>query len=342
MGSCGCCARAPRRLHLVIAGDRACWRAGSRRWSRQVRAAAARARRLLARPQGQGRAGRCPTAEASGASPVEAQVAVLGEDLSGAGQARGAGAGAAPAGGAGRRTTPVALQPVPGRGAAGQVDAGPLLDARAPGRAADVGAVRHRRRRPRPARPRPGRDPDRDGRRACRSRGRTSVLRLAAGGRAARAAGAGHHARAPTCSVGASATTAVVGTAGPGGRLVDRLRALPAAALVLVDDAEILREGPSPGLQALVRQARDRGLDVVLGGGRRPTSPPASPAGCRGPPRAPGPAAVAPGAWSTPRSSATASPAVSWSTGCSPAGGGLRWRPAASRCRPGPAGRAGR
>ncbi|WP_344553764.1 FtsK/SpoIIIE domain-containing protein [Pseudokineococcus marinus] len=49
--------------------------------------------------------------------------------------------------------------------------------------------------------------------------------------------------------------------------LVEALRAVPGPGLVLVDDAEALREGPlAPALAALVRQARDRSLGVLVAG----------------------------------------------------------------------------
>jgi len=50
--------------------------------------------------------------------------------------------------------------------------------------------------------------------------------------------------------------------------VVERLRALGDGAVVLIDDGERLKEGPlAPVMGALVRQARDRGFQVVLGGG---------------------------------------------------------------------------
>ncbi|UMG93305.1 AAA family ATPase [Nocardioides sp. TF02-7] len=50
--------------------------------------------------------------------------------------------------------------------------------------------------------------------------------------------------------------------------VVERLRALQNGSLVLIDDGERLKEGPlAPVMGALVRQARDRGFNVVLGGG---------------------------------------------------------------------------
>jgi S-DNA-T family DNA segregation ATPase FtsK/SpoIIIE len=50
--------------------------------------------------------------------------------------------------------------------------------------------------------------------------------------------------------------------------VVERLRALGPGSVVLIDDGERLKEGPlAPVMGALVRQARDRGFHVVLGGG---------------------------------------------------------------------------
>lgn len=50
--------------------------------------------------------------------------------------------------------------------------------------------------------------------------------------------------------------------------VVERLRALSNGSIVLIDDGERLKEGPlAPVMGALVRQARDRGFHVVLGGG---------------------------------------------------------------------------
>ncbi|KAA1427212.1 FtsK/SpoIIIE domain-containing protein [Nocardioides antri] len=50
--------------------------------------------------------------------------------------------------------------------------------------------------------------------------------------------------------------------------VVGRLRALESGAIILIDDGERLKEGPlAPVMGALVRQARDRGFHVVLGGG---------------------------------------------------------------------------
>jgi S-DNA-T family DNA segregation ATPase FtsK/SpoIIIE len=61
---------------------------------------------------------------------------------------------------------------------------------------------------------------------------------------------------------------AVVGIDHAPDDVVERLRALGAGSIVLVDDGERLKEGPlAPVMGALVRQARDRGFHVVLGGG---------------------------------------------------------------------------
>lgn len=61
---------------------------------------------------------------------------------------------------------------------------------------------------------------------------------------------------------------AIVGTDHEPQDLVERFRALPDGSVLLVDDAELLREGPLAGLLlAVVRQARDRGFLVVVAGG---------------------------------------------------------------------------
>ena len=50
--------------------------------------------------------------------------------------------------------------------------------------------------------------------------------------------------------------------------VVERLRGLSDGSVVLIDDGERLKEGPlAPVMGALMRQARDRGFHVVLGGG---------------------------------------------------------------------------
>jgi S-DNA-T family DNA segregation ATPase FtsK/SpoIIIE len=59
----------------------------------------------------------------------------------------------------------------------------------------------------------------------------------------------------------------IAGTEGPVDALVGKLRALPPGSLVLVDDAEMLREGElAPALAALVRQAREKGWGVLVAG----------------------------------------------------------------------------
>ena len=61
---------------------------------------------------------------------------------------------------------------------------------------------------------------------------------------------------------------AVVGTDAEPASVVEQVRALPDGALVLVDDAEQLKEGPlAPVLLAVVRQGRDRGFATVVAGG---------------------------------------------------------------------------
>ena len=101
--------------------------------------------------------------------------------------------------------------------------------------------------------------------------GRTAVLRAAAAVAARR--GLGLLAVAPRGEgVLAADVRALGGEALAGGEvaleaLVEALRAVPAPGLVLVDDAEALREGPlAPALAALVRQARDRSLGVLVAG----------------------------------------------------------------------------
>jgi S-DNA-T family DNA segregation ATPase FtsK/SpoIIIE len=59
----------------------------------------------------------------------------------------------------------------------------------------------------------------------------------------------------------------VTGTAGPVDELVTKLRALTPGSLVLVDDAEMVREGElAPALSALIRQAREKSWCVVVAG----------------------------------------------------------------------------
>jgi DNA segregation ATPase FtsK/SpoIIIE, S-DNA-T family len=60
---------------------------------------------------------------------------------------------------------------------------------------------------------------------------------------------------------------AVVGTMVPGEDVLGALRGLPASSLVLVDDAEMLRDGPVAGaLMAVVRQASEKEWGVVVAG----------------------------------------------------------------------------
>ncbi len=200
-----------------------------------------------------------------GETLVEAQVAVLGEDLSGAGQAQAVRALAVRL--AERDdATPAGLQPFRVEGLPALVEAEALIGAGVAGRPAmwlpfgvggddlellglDLGAT--------PVAMVAG----------LPGSGRTSVLRLALA--VARERGQQVLGICPRRSPLSEALgdAAVVGTAGPVDRLVDRLRALPAGSLVLVDDAEILREGDLvPGLQALVRQAREKDWGVVVAG----------------------------------------------------------------------------
>lgn len=61
---------------------------------------------------------------------------------------------------------------------------------------------------------------------------------------------------------------AVVGTEAEPTAVVERLRGLTDGSVVLIDDGEALREGPlAPVLLAVVRQARERGFTVVVAGG---------------------------------------------------------------------------
>ncbi len=63
-------------------------------------------------------------------------------------------------------------------------------------------------------------------------------------------------------------TAAVLGTDASPEEVVGRLRDLPDGALVLVDDAELLRDGPlAPVLTAVIRQGRERGFAMVVAGG---------------------------------------------------------------------------
>ncbi|GAB2686089.1 FtsK/SpoIIIE domain-containing protein [Thalassiella azotivora] len=101
--------------------------------------------------------------------------------------------------------------------------------------------------------------------------GRTSVLRFAAA--AASARGVGLLALCPrgegplAAQVRAAGGAVEVGTSGPLEGLVERLRALPSPGLVVVDDAEALREGAlAPAMQAAVRQAREKGFGILLAG----------------------------------------------------------------------------
>ncbi len=102
--------------------------------------------------------------------------------------------------------------------------------------------------------------------------GRTAVLRFALAVAAARGARAlvvsprGGQLAAEASAVFGEASVCT-GTGGPAERLVGGLRALPPQALVLVDDAELLRDGELvPVLLALVRQAREKHWGVVVAG----------------------------------------------------------------------------
>jgi len=101
--------------------------------------------------------------------------------------------------------------------------------------------------------------------------GRTAALRAAAATAARR--GLGLLALSPrgegelAGDVRALGGEALTGSEVPLDALVAALRAVPGPGLVLVDDAEALREGPlAPALAALVRQARDRSLGVLVAG----------------------------------------------------------------------------
>jgi S-DNA-T family DNA segregation ATPase FtsK/SpoIIIE len=98
--------------------------------------------------------------------------------------------------------------------------------------------------------------------------GRTGVLRFAA----AAAKQRGVQVLAVTPRPGPlgeelAAEDVVVGTAGPVDDLVTKLRGLRPGGLVLVDDAEMLRESElSPALSALIRQAREKSWGVLVAG----------------------------------------------------------------------------
>jgi S-DNA-T family DNA segregation ATPase FtsK/SpoIIIE len=98
--------------------------------------------------------------------------------------------------------------------------------------------------------------------------GRTGVLRFAAA--AARRRGVqvlGISPRPGGLRDDLPADAVVAGTAGPVDELVTKLRGLSPGSLVLVDDAEMLREGElAPALAALVRQAREKGWGVLVAG----------------------------------------------------------------------------
>ena len=100
--------------------------------------------------------------------------------------------------------------------------------------------------------------------------GRSTVLRFALaaahgrGGPALAVCPAGGEVAAAVADAGGWACT---GTEGVAEELTARLRSLPPESLVLVDDAELLREGPlAPVLLALVRQARQRRWGVLVAG----------------------------------------------------------------------------
>lgn len=101
--------------------------------------------------------------------------------------------------------------------------------------------------------------------------GRTTALRAAVAVAARR--GLGLLAVAPRGEDALTAEVSALGgrvLAGPGTTLdvlVEALREVTGPGLVVVDDAEALRDGPlAPALQALVRQARERRLGVLVAG----------------------------------------------------------------------------
>jgi S-DNA-T family DNA segregation ATPase FtsK/SpoIIIE len=97
--------------------------------------------------------------------------------------------------------------------------------------------------------------------------GRTSVLRLVV--EAARRRGQSVLGICPRVSELSRelGDAAVVGAGAPVEQVVEALRSLPSSALIVVDDAEMVREGPLvPALQALVRQAREKEWAVVVAG----------------------------------------------------------------------------
>jgi len=97
--------------------------------------------------------------------------------------------------------------------------------------------------------------------------GRTSTLRFLADW--ARATGRDVLAITPSANALGAALPehSLVGTDHAPDELVDRLRALADGSLLLVDDAEMLRDGPlAPVMLAVVRQARDRGFSLVVAG----------------------------------------------------------------------------
>lgn len=98
--------------------------------------------------------------------------------------------------------------------------------------------------------------------------GRTSTLLFLA--RWAQATGRGVLAFTPVANALSEelGEAAVVGTDQEPAAVVERLRSTPDGALVLVDDGELLREGPlAPVLLAVIRQGRDRGFATVVAGG---------------------------------------------------------------------------
>lgn len=100
------------------------------------------------------------------------------------------------------------------------------------------------------------------------SSGRTNTLRFVA--RWARGEGRQVLAFTPSANLLSQdlGSDALVGTDHAQEEVVERLRALRSGSVVLIDDGERLKEGPlAPVMGALVRQARDRGFHVVLGGG---------------------------------------------------------------------------
>jgi DNA segregation ATPase FtsK/SpoIIIE, S-DNA-T family len=100
--------------------------------------------------------------------------------------------------------------------------------------------------------------------------GRTSALRFVLGAAIARGQAALVICPRPSAladQARAAGPPPVEGVAGPLDDLVSALRGLPQGSLVLIDDAEMLREGDrAPAMQALIRQAREKDWGVVVAG----------------------------------------------------------------------------